>query len=117
VITAIYLWYQIHQWPACHTPNHTSILYESILSDDNEFSLLYETNCNNENSHYTSFNDSLSTMNSPLALSSPRQHGNNRNNKLNKISIFFQQRLKLSSHNMLLHCPHHYLVELMIGHI
>ena len=70
---------------ACHTPNLTSILYESILSDDNEFSLLYETNCNNENSHYTSFNDSLSAINSPLALSSPRQNGNNKNDKLNKI--------------------------------
>jgi hypothetical protein len=47
--------------------------------------LLYETNCNNENSHYTSFNDSLSAINSPLALSSPRQNGNNKNDKLNKI--------------------------------
>jgi len=93
VITAIYLWYQIHHWPACvklaihqTTPQYS---IQSIISDDNEFSLLYETNCNNENSHYTSFNDSLSTINSPLALSSPRQNGNNRNNKLNKISIFF----------------------------
>jgi hypothetical protein len=33
----------------------------------------YESNCNNENSHYTSFNDSLSTINSSLASSSPRQ--------------------------------------------
>ena len=58
---------------ACHTPNHTSVLYESIKSDDNQFSLLYESNCNNEKSHYTSFNDSLSTINSSLASSSPRQ--------------------------------------------
>ena len=29
---------------ACHTPNHTSILYESIKSDDNKSSSLYEGN-------------------------------------------------------------------------
>ena len=69
-----------------YTKPHLNIIR---INDDNEFSLLYETNCNNENSHYTSFNDSLSTMNSPLALSSPRQNENNRNNKLNKISFFF----------------------------
>ena len=72
---------------ACHTPNHTSVLYESIKSDDNQFSSLYESNCNNENSHYTSFNDSLSTINSPLASSSPRKNRNIINNKLNKESI------------------------------
>ena len=73
---------------ACHTPNHTSVSYESIKSDDNQFSSLYESNCNNENSHYTSFNDSLSTINSPLASSSPRQNRNIIiNNKLNKESI------------------------------
>ena len=72
---------------ACHTPNHTSVLYESIKSDDNQFSSLYESNCNNENSHYTSFNDSLSTINSPLASSSPRQKRNIINNKLSKESI------------------------------
>ena len=43
--------------------------------------------CNNENSHYTSFIDSLSTMNSPLASSSPRRYGNIINNKLNKGSM------------------------------
>jgi hypothetical protein len=47
----------------------------------------YESNCNNENSHYTSFNDSLSTINSPLASSSPRKNRNIINNKLNKESF------------------------------
>jgi hypothetical protein len=68
----------------CHTPNHTSVLYESIKSDDNQFSLLYESNCNNEKSHYTNFNDSLSTINGSLASSSPRQRRSIINNNKNK---------------------------------
>lgn len=43
--------------------------------------------CDNENPHYTSFNDSWSTINSPLASSSPSINENIINNKLNEGSI------------------------------
>ena len=58
-----------------------------MITNSAHCTYMYESNCNNENSHYTSFNDSLSTINSPLASSSPRKNRNIINNKLNKESI------------------------------
>lgn len=60
----------------CTTPNHCSIIYQSIQSDDNQFSSLSDIEFSNT-SHASNLANSLcnsfSTINSPLASSSPKQ--------------------------------------------
>jgi len=60
----------------CNTPNHCSIIYQSIQSDDNQFSSLSDIEFNNT-SHASNLSNSLynsfSTINSPLASSSSKQ--------------------------------------------
>ena len=66
----------------CNTPNHCSILYQSINSDDNQFSSLSDIDQNV--SCHSSLNSSLSTINSPLGTSSPKPE--NKPTRLNSIS-------------------------------
>ena len=73
----------------CNTPNHSSVLYtSSIMSDDNQFSSLSgnETNSVN-NDNLSSLNNSISTINSPLASSSPKQHNTNETTRASKDTL------------------------------
>ena len=59
----------------CNTPNHSSVLYTSIMSDDNQFSSLSGNETNSINiDNLSSLNNNIFTINSPLASSSPKQH-------------------------------------------